>query len=229
MKFPSQDFPLIRTAVILLASSAFLGAASIAGSFYLKDLMRQHRQDDQRRLAETRTKLERVREEEQQIRLYQAKYQGLLEQGVIGKENRLSLIESIARIKVERKLFEFSYQIAAQQPVQTDVAFSQSEFGLHGSRMKLSLAVLHEEDWLNTLNDLKEKNTGVRGGAPTRGAPTDLKEKNTGVSLLRECTVTRNGDAANNSISPKLNAECAMIWLSLRPKSGAELPKPGTR
>ena len=141
-----------------------------------------------------------MREEEQQIRLYHAKYQGLIKQGVVGRENRLALIESIARIKTERKLFEFAYQISPQQPIQSDAALAQGEFSLHGSPMKFSLAVLHEEDWLNTLDDLKEKNTGV--------------------GLLRECTVTRNGDGANIAVGAKLTAECAMTWLSLRLKNG---------
>lgn len=207
MKFPSQDFPLIRTAVILLLASVVLGAVSIVGSLYLKDLMRQHKLDDEKRMVETRTKLEQVREEERKILLYQAQYQKLIKQSIIGKENRLALIESIERIKTERKLFEFGYQIAAQQPVQTDVAFAQSEFGLHGSPMKLSFAVLHEEDWLNALDDLKEKNTGV--------------------NLLRECTVTRNDPVY--AAGPKLKAECAMIWLSLRQKKSDASSNPEVR
>lgn len=200
MKFPREDFPLIRTAVILLAVSIVLGIASIAGSIYLKNLMRHNKLGDQQRLAEIRIKLDRVREEEQQIRRYHAKYQELIEQGIVGRENRLALIESIARIKAGRRLFEFGYQIAAQQPVQTDAALSQGEFGLHGSQMKLNLDVLHEEDWLNALNDLKEKNRSI--------------------GLLRECTVARTG----NDAGPNLKAECAMVWLSLRPKIGGELP-----
>lgn len=201
MKFPKEDFPLIRTAVILLALSVVLGAASIAGSVYLKNRMQSDLTKDRKNLTEARSKLERVREEEQQIRLYHAQYQELVKQGIIGEENRLSLIENIARIKEERKLFEFGYQIAAQQPVQTDATLAQGEFSLHGSAMKFNLAVLHEEDWLHTLNDLKGANNGV--------------------SLLRECTVARTDTNADNIVSPRLKAECAMIWLSLKPKTGA--------
>lgn len=199
MKFPKEDFPLIRTAVILLALAVVLSAASIAGSDYLKNMMHQSRLDDQKRLAEARTKLDRVHEEEQQIRLYHAKYQQLIKQGFVGKERRLDWIENIARIKADRKLFEFDYQIAAQQPVQTEDTFSQGEFTLYGSTMKFSLAVLHEQDWLDTLNDLKETDSGV--------------------SLLRECTVSRSGNDSSNDVSPKLKAECAMVWLTLKPKN----------
>ena len=202
MKFPRDDFPLIRTAVILLASAIVLCVASIAGSMYLKDLMQQNRLGDQKRLTETRDKLNRVREEEQQIRLYHAKYQELLDQGIIGKEKRLDWIENIARIKTGRKLFEFDYQIAAQQAVQTDAALSQGEFSLYGSTMKFSLAVLHEQDWLNTLNDLKQ----------------------TSFSLLRDCTVSRSG--SDNETGPKLKAECTLVWLTLKPKNGAEQSNP---
>jgi len=205
MKFPRQDFPLIRTVVILLLTSVVLVGVSIAGSLYLKDLMRQHKQDNHMRMIDARTKLERVREEERKILLYQAQYQQLIKQNIIGKENRLALIENIERIKTERNLFEFSYQIAAQQPVQTDVMFAQSEFGLHGSPMKLSFAVQHEEDWLNALDDLNE----------------------TGVNLLHECTVTRN-DPVYAAV-PKLKAECTMTWLSLRQKNGDVLSNLETR
>lgn len=202
MKFPREDFPLIRTAVVLLAITVVLGAASVAGSIYLQDLMRQNKLADQKRLAEIRVKLDRVREEEQQIRRYHAKYQELIEQGIVGGEKRLDWIENITRIKVERKLFEFGYQIAAQQPMQTDAALARGELGLYGSLMKLNLAVLHEGDWLNALNDLKQKSGGV--------------------SLLRECTVARAGGDSNMVAAPKLEAECAMVWLSLKPKSDAE-------
>ena len=201
MKFPRRDFSLIRTAVLLLMTAVVVSVASVAGSLYLKTRMHQNKLDDQKRLIETRTKLDRVREEERQIRRYHAKYQELIKQEVVGNENRLSLLESIARIKTERKLFEFSYQIAAQQPVQPDAALPQGELNLYASPMKFGLAVLHEEDWLDTLNDIKKKNAGV--------------------SLLRECKISRNSSSANNVPGSKLKAECLMIWFSLRPKNQA--------
>ena len=199
MKFPKEDFPLIRTAVILLVSAVVLSAGSIYGSNYLKEMMLQTRLDDQKHLAEARTKLDRVREEEQQIRLYHAKYQEQIKQGIVGPEKRLDWIEHIDRIKAERKLFDFSYQIAAQQPIPTEAALSQGEFGLYGSIMRFSLSALHEEDWLNTLNDLKQN----------------------GVNLLRDCAVSRIGNEVDTKgIGPNLKAECTMIWLSLKPKNG---------
>jgi len=200
MKFPKEDFPLIRTAVILLATAIILSATGITGSIYIRDLMQKNKSDDQQKLAEARTRLEQAHIEEQEIRLYHAKYLGLMEQGILGKEDRLEWIEHLGQIKENRKLFGLDYQIDAQQAVQTDPAIPQGNFALYGSTMKFGFSLLHEGDLLNTLHDLK-KNTKQIG-------------------LLRECTLIRtSGNDPSIAVSPHLKAECTLAWLSLKPKS----------
>lgn len=200
MKFPKEDFPLIRNALILLAAAIALSIAGIAGSIYLRDLMQKDKIADQKQLADARSKLERVREEEQRIRLYHTKYLKLAEQGIIDKENRLEWIENYGQVMESRKLFGLDYQIDAQQPIPTDSAIPPGNLGLYGSRVKLGLSLLHEEDLFNALNDIREKNRGL--------------------SLIRECTLTRIEKDSATIVSPRLKAECTLAWLSLKPKTG---------
>lgn len=204
MKFPKGDFPLIRTAVILLAMAITLSIVGIAGSIYVQDLMQKSKNDEQKQLADTRTKLNLVREEEQQIRLYHAKYLKLVEEGMLGKEDRLEWIEDFATVNKNRKLFGLDYQIEAQQPVQADAALPQGNLALYGSTMKLGFSLLHEGDLFNALNDLRSKNKGL--------------------SLLRECTLTRTDKDAGISVSPHLKAECTLAWLLLKPQGSIETP-----
>lgn len=199
MKFPKEDFPLIRTAVILLATSIILSVIGIAGSIYMKNLMQQDKNNDQQQLAEANAQFEQAHVEEQEIRLYHAKYLKLMEQGILGEENRLQWLESIGQIKTNRKLFEFDYKIDAQQTVQADPAIPQGNFALYSSTMKLGFSLLHEEDLLNALHDLK-KNTKQIG-------------------LLRECTITRSEKDSGPIVSPRMKADCTLAWLSLKPKS----------
>lgn len=196
MKFPKEDFPLIRTALILLAAAIVFSIGGIAGSIYLKDLMQKNKIADQKQLADIRTKLSQVREEEQKIRLYLAKYQRLGEKGLLDREDRLTWIENITRIKENRKLFGIDYQIDPQQAVQTDPALPRGGLTLHGSIVKLEFLLLHEGDLFLTLNDLREKNKGF--------------------SLLRDCTLTRMGKNTGFSVAPRLHAECTLAWLSLK-------------
>lgn len=202
MKFPKEDFPLIRNAVILLVVTIALSIAGIAGSIYAKESMQKSKNNDLNQLEDTRAKLGQVREEEQQIRLYHAKYLKFLDEGMFGKEDRLQWIENILQIKENRKLFGLDYQIEAQQAAQVDAALDQGNLALYGSTMKLGFSLLHEEDLFNALNDLRGKSKGL--------------------GLLRECTLARTDTRADSDagivVRPHLKAECTLVWLSLKPK-----------
>ncbi len=205
MKFPKEDFPLIRTAVILLATAVFLSVLGIAGSVYIENLMQKNKAEDQQRLEQSRVQLDQVRVEEEEIRLYHDKYLKLLDQGIFDKEDRLYWIEHINQIKENRKLFELDYRIGAQQAIQADPGIPPGNFTLYGSTLNLGFTLLHEEDLLNALNDFK-KNTKRIG-------------------LLRECSLTRTSEsAASNAIAPHLKAECTLVWLSLKPKGSVVAP-----
>lgn len=204
MKFSKKDLPLIRTALVLLAASLILGSAGIAGSLYLKELMQRGKNDDQNLLTDTRTKLALVREEEQQIRLYHAKYLKLEEQGILAKENRLEWTEKLGQIRESRQIFEIDYQLDAQQAVPVDPALPQGSLALYGSTIKLGFSLLHEADLFNALEDIRKKNRGI--------------------SLVRECTLSRIEKGAATTVSPRLKADCTLNWLSLRPKIGGTAP-----
>jgi len=198
MKFPKEDFPLIRNALILLAAAIVLSISGIAGSAYLRELMQKNKIADQKQLTEARSRLEQVREEEQQIRLYHAKYLKLAKQGILDQENRLEWIENFGQALEKHQLFALDYQIDTQQPIQTDATLASGNLALYGSTVKLSFSLLHEEDLFNTLNDLRERNRGF--------------------SLLRECTLTRTEKNPSPLVSPRLKAECTLLWLLLKPK-----------
>lgn len=200
MKIPKEDFHLIRTAAILLAASIVLGSLGIVGSIYLKEMMQRDKIADQKRLADTRNKLELVREEEQRIRLFHKKFLKLKEQGILERENRLAWIESLAQIKENRRLFGLDYEMEVQQPVQADAALAHGNLALYGSTVKLGFSLLHEEDLFHALGDFREKNRGL--------------------SLMRKCSLTRLDQDSGSAVSPGLEAECTLVWLSLKPKVG---------
>lgn len=202
MKFPKDDFPLIRTAVILLATVVVLGAAAIAGSIYLRDGMRQSLDADRRQLADAHTRLAQLNQEKEEIHRYHARYEELIGQGITGKENRLAWIENLAAAKERHQLFELDYHIAPRLPVQPDPSLQQGSLALYGSTMKLGFSLLHEGDLFNALDDIRRSNRGL--------------------SLLRECALTRADPADTPPVRPRLKAECTLLWLSLSPREGSE-------
>jgi hypothetical protein len=118
--------------------------------------------------------------------------------GMVGEQNRIDWIESIARIKNDRKLFEIRYNIEAQRSVDYPgvVATGAADFVV--SRMRLSMLLLHEGDLLNFLADLQAAGKGH-------------------VSV-RRCTVTRieRGAPSATALQPRLRAECQVDLVSVR-------------
>jgi hypothetical protein len=118
--------------------------------------------------------------------------------GMVGDQNRIDWIESIARIKNSRKLFEIRYNIEAQRSLDYPgvVATGAADFVV--SRMRLNMLLLHEGDLLNFLADLQAAGKGH-------------------VSV-RRCTVTRieRGAPSATALQPRLRAECQVDLVSVR-------------
>jgi hypothetical protein len=105
--------------------------------------------------AAAQERVSKVSEEEREIHDSLSFYQRMQRQGMIGQENRLDWIDAIARIKAERKLFEIKYSIEPQKALDYPgiVPTKGGEFVV--SRMKLDMLLLHEEDLINFLADLR--------------------------------------------------------------------------
>src|SRR5207245_2799493 len=85
--------------------------------------------------------------------------------------SRLDWIESIARIKDDRKLFEIRYNFDAQRPLDYPGLVATGAAELVVSRLKLDMLLLHEGDLLNFLADLQagiKAHVSVRPSTVTR-------------------------------------------------------------
>lgn len=189
-----RDMPLIRGSILfaLLLSMLGFGLVKIAhdGS---KEMRESHgRIMGQRR--EIRDMLSRLGAEEQEIRQKLVRYQDLMKHGYLNPEHRLEWVEQIGKIKERRKLFEVNYELAPQRSIDNG---DGAGFELMSSTMKLQMRLLHEEDLLNFLADLRGS---VRA-----------------YLRLRSCTVERlpkNGERPASAAG--LQAECLIDWITLR-------------
>ena len=67
--------------------------------------------------TEVQTRLARANEEEREIKANLQQYQALAARGIVGEEKRLDWIDTITAIKNERQLFNISYNIEPQKPL----------------------------------------------------------------------------------------------------------------
>jgi hypothetical protein len=153
--------------------------------------------------SDIRSKLARAREEEQEIRAKIGRYQEILARGYITQEQRLDWVERIARIKAARKLIDVQYELAPQTPVQSILLPEGAAGGGYEfmpSTMKLHMQLLHEDDLLGFLSDLRQ----------------DVQA----LLVVRRCNVERIARApgGERGTQAQLRADCEIDWITLREK-----------
>jgi hypothetical protein len=199
MNVSRDDLKQLRVPLALAMLLSALGAACVATSGYYLDAAKAARDASRLSRVGAQERMAKVAEEEREIRENLVHYDQMQRHGMVGEQSRLDWIESIARIKNQRKLFEIRYNIEAQNTLDYPgvVATGAADFVV--SRMKLSMLLLHEGDLLNFLSDLQ-----VAGKAHVS---------------VRRCTVTRieRGAAPSaTALQPRLRAECQVDLVSVR-------------
>jgi len=190
----------LRWNLALLAVCALVAiAAGVAGESFVKGVA----SDERSAVAEQRdirAKLARARDEERDLRGKIERYRDLDARGLIGQEHRLDWVEQIRKIKQARRLIDVQYELAPQQPL--DPALlpgGAGAFEFMSSTMRLQMALLHEEDLLTFLADLRDNvQAFIR---------------------VRNCSVERIGaDSDRAASAAQLSAQCLVDWITLREK-----------
>lgn len=185
----------LAVAIVLLA----LGAACVVTSEHYLDAGRRiHDATRQSRVA-AQLRVSKVSEEEREIHDSIVFYEEMRQRGMMAEQSRLDWIESIARIKNNRKLFEIRYNFEAQRALDYPGIVSTGAADFVVSRLRLDMLLLHEGDLLNFLADLQ-----AAGMAHVS---------------VRNCTVTRierGPTFSATALQPRLRAECQVDLVSLR-------------
>jgi len=185
----------LALAVVLTA----IGIAALVTSQSSLDDAKKTRDASRASRVAAQERVLRVSEEEREIRENLVDFERMREHGMIGEQNRIEWIESIARIKNNRKLFEIKYKIEPQRQLDYPGVVPAGGADLVVSRMKLDMLLLHEDDLLNFLADLQAA-------------------KKAYISV-RQCAVTRlerGAPTTATALQPRLLAECQLDLVSVK-------------
>lgn len=199
MNTKGEDLKRLRAPIALAVVLTAVGVAALVASQSYLDSANRERDASRASRVAAQERVLRVSEEEREIRQNLITYEQMREHGMIGEQNRIDWIESIARIKNSRKLFEIKYRIEAQRPLDFPGVVVTGNADLVVSRMKLEMLLLHEDDLLNFLADLQAANKAF-------------------VSV-RQCAVTRlepGSTQTAGALRPRLQAECLLDLVSVR-------------
>jgi hypothetical protein len=140
-------------------------------------------------------RLNRIAEEEREVSDKLNVYQRLKQLNIIGEEQRLEWAETMTRIRRERELLDLRYSVDRQRLL-ASLPGKPASVDFFASSMKLDLALLHEEDLLRFL--------------------TDLRNSGNAFYSVKRCALTRTGQAVGaTTMSPRLRAECEIDLITV--------------
>lgn len=181
-EWKKMALPLV--AVLALAAG---GAALIVSAGKLLARERQQlaaARDERKQSAE---RLSRISEEEREVSEKLDVYRRLLELNILGPERRLEWADAMNRIRVQREL-DLRYRVERQRLL-VSAPGKPAPVDFYASTMKVELALLHEEDLVRFLADLRASANAYYS--------------------VQKCSLTRTGVAPGAAnLSPRLRAEC---------------------
>jgi hypothetical protein len=182
--------PLGLALTLLAVGGALIwsaGGALATAQTQLAAAQAERRQNNER--------LARISEEEREVKEKINVYQRLKSLNILGDERRLEWADAITRIRTERELLDLRY-VVERQRLLSSVPGKPANVDFYASTMKVELALLHEEDLLRFLGDLRQSGNAFYS--------------------IRKCALGRTGQAATGTtITPRLRAECEIDLITV--------------
>lgn len=197
MTLTKKDWPKLQWGIVLFVMLATAGACLAIFSNKVFNAASSAQQQARQTRDLARGKAAHVNEEAAILREKIAIYQTLQSHGIIGQEHRLDWIENIRKIREARKLLNLNYELGPQQVIE---AGTGNAFDIMASPMKLQMSLLHEDDLLGLLSDLR---SSVKG-----------------YLRVTHCDIERVSAVSSGAgPAPQLHANCAIDWITVREKS----------
>jgi hypothetical protein len=178
-----------------LALPAFAAIVLIGAGLWLIKIAGEARTKAQAQLisaqAERRQnsdRLARIAEEEREVSEKLDVYKQLRRLNIIGEERRLEWADAATRIRNQRELLDLTYRVDRQKLLKS-LPGKPGSVDFFASKMTVQLDLLHEEDLLRFLADLRESGNAYYS--------------------VKSCSVRRIGQASTGTtINPRLRANC---------------------
>ena len=182
--------PALAALALLAAGVALIGWAdsSLGNAGRALAAAQEERKQNAERLA-------RIAEEEREVKANLALYQQLKQLNVLGPERRLEWADAIARIRAQRELLDLRYRVERQKLLSA-VPGKPANVEFYASSMRVDLALLHEEDLLRFLADLRASGNAYYA--------------------VKRCSLERTGQAVTGTlIAPRLRADCQIDLITV--------------
>jgi len=199
-----------RAELTQLALPALIALALLGGGLLLIRMADESVKASQRALGaaqmqrqQNADKVARIAEEEREVKQKLAVYAQLKQLNILGPERRLEWADAIARIRQERELLDVRYRVERRRLI-TSAAGKPANVDFFASPMKVELSLLHEEDLVRFLSDLRASGNAYYAA--------------------RRCLLSRTGQpsASGAAQTPRLNAQCDIDLITIMDRAAKQ-------
>jgi hypothetical protein len=191
----------LRTAWLLLAASVVAAVVLIGGThFYLGKELRDA-QGSSRRLQEARSRLDNIRRERDSMDESATIYRSLIARGLMQPERRLDLVEMMNNLRAQYRIFSVDYEMSPQRALTLAGGRSFPSVDIVASRVTLRVRALHEGDVLAFIQAIAQSSNGFHP--------------------VERCLLKRIDGPAASTLQPRVEAECALEWITMKEKRNA--------
>lgn len=149
--------PTLKRALGIFTVVLLLSVAVVSISFVYMDGVYQQQQDAKRAMRMWQSKINSSVESNQIIDEFEINFLTLVNQGIVGSEDRLSWFETIQNTAKKRGMPSVKYSISTQQTLnETNLAKEYNGIDVYKSVMTLDAEIAHEGDLFALLNDLSK-------------------------------------------------------------------------
>lgn len=209
----SKDgFRALRFAGATAIAAAGVAIFLIGGSYWYWQAETKNEVLSARSIQEARQRVERTRQERDDLRDSAQNYQALTARGVFLAEQRLELIETMNALKDRHQMVDIQYEVQPQRPLRMSNGAAFPAVDVLGSRIKLKLNTLHDGDLVAFLDEFPRLNRGL--------FPMDrcmIRRANEESRATSDVSAAREAPVAGS----KLVAECTLEWITLHDKRQA--------
>jgi hypothetical protein len=190
------DWSILRGTIAVFVLSLAASAGMVSASFYFRQHMEREYQVHHGEFREASRKYLAVDDEERIIDQFFPEFRRLYDDGLLGRERRLSWLEALRRAGDANGLKQVSYKLDAQRQATPDFSIALGDYRLYVSTMSLNLALLHEGDLLRVFKALDRDALGQYA--------------------LKRCSLKRTGERLDLSgHDANLTADCKLDWLTI--------------
>ena len=194
------DWLYLRRPFIIFAVAILLAAAMVVAGYQYENLQRVEYENALSKLRTTHKLYTSMINDIDLLDQYRNLYNGYKASGLVGKERRLSWVESLESTNQVLRLPTLTYNLQPQEIFQRPGLKVDRGVSVLGSPMELTIGMLHEEDLFALLEGLR------------------LSIKS--LFTVDSCSMNRTGNI-NNSLSTKklnLRSSCTIRWVTIDAK-----------